>query len=504
VFNVNVQALVHLANTETLVQEVDRHVNLNVQVAQETPPPNPTQSLRRLFGNDLVDIDASADNVFLIVSRGGNFVFRATLDTERRLDLGPPSVIRFRTGNLPNGIVTSVSGGNRSRAYVNNEANVSVTAINLFTNTVIERDIPSGTPPAPGTFAHGVLVGKLAFFTALGIPDNGLNELPIRDIVPLSFRGKASDNAWSSCGSCHPDGLADGVTWIFATGPRQTVPLDGFFAKDNPADQRISNWSTVMGRITDFNGNSRGVQGGCGFASAAEVGADPPDPCSPATPANPDVFQHGIVQGASDALDFMTLWVQTVRAPILPLIGTDADRNAGRTVFRQNCATCHGGAKWTKSQILYANNPTFNANPAVDPAAQPRDPGVSNIGVQIASYTVFEGTPDEDTLQYLEDVETFDADDPLEIRANGATALGVDGFNVPALLGLRYHAPYLHNGAARNIDRLFELHALGGGTIESTLSVGQLNNLRAYLLSIDGSTRALRSDADRFRDGIAD
>jgi mono/diheme cytochrome c family protein len=210
------------------------------------------------------------------------------------------------------------------------------------------------------------------------------------------------------------------------------------------------------------------------------------------------------VQGASDALHFMTLWVQTVRAPILPLEGTGAERNAGRTIFRQNCATCHGGAKWTKSQILYANNPTFNANIAVNPAAQPRDPGVSNLGAQIESYTVFEGTPDEDTLQYLEDVETFDATDPLEIRATGATALGVAGFNVPALLGLRYHAPYLHHGKARNLTQLFELHALGAGTIASTLNATQRSNLRAYLLSIDGSTRAQRSDADRFRDGIAD
>jgi len=46
----------------------------------------------------------------------------------------------------------------------------------------------------------------------LGIPDNGVFETPIREIVPLESRNKASDNAWSSCTSCHPDGLSDGVT----------------------------------------------------------------------------------------------------------------------------------------------------------------------------------------------------------------------------------------------------------------------------------------------------
>ncbi|MEZ5585311.1 MAG: hypothetical protein R3F37_23490 [Candidatus Competibacteraceae bacterium] len=33
------------------------------------------------------------------------------------------------------------------------------------------------------------------FFTALGTPDNDLSELPVRDIVPLAFRGKASTTA---------------------------------------------------------------------------------------------------------------------------------------------------------------------------------------------------------------------------------------------------------------------------------------------------------------------
>jgi hypothetical protein len=59
----------------------------------------------------------------------------------------------------------------------------------------------------------------------LGIPDNGFFATPIRNIVPLNLRGKQSNNAWSSCGSCHPDGLSDGVTGIFAAGPHQTIPL---------------------------------------------------------------------------------------------------------------------------------------------------------------------------------------------------------------------------------------------------------------------------------------
>src|SRR5439155_21196406 len=104
---------------------------------------------------------------------------------------------------------------------------------------------PLKRPPAPGSFEHAVLVGKLAFFTALGIPDNGFQGTGIRKIIPRNFKGKASKDAWSSCGSCHNDGYTDGVTWIFGTGPRQTIPLDGMFSKQNPEDQRLLNWSAV-------------------------------------------------------------------------------------------------------------------------------------------------------------------------------------------------------------------------------------------------------------------
>ena len=283
-------------------------------------PPSPYLRTPRLawpdlFGNDLVAIDANAaGTAFLIVSRGGNYVVRASLDPTGKLILGAPNVVRFQTGNLPNGVVISADG---RRAYANNEANVSITAMDLVTNTVLTRDIPAGEPPAPGTFEHEVLVGKLAFFTALGIPDNGFFDTPIRDIVPLSFRGKQSNNAWSSCGSCHPDGLSDGVTWLFAAGPRQTIPLDGTFAHDtNADDRRPLNWSAIRSSNTDFNNNSRGVQGGCGFAS--DVFA-PPGTCTTlgaTTPANPNIYDHGIAQGGSDALDVQTLWIFAAVRPL--------------------------------------------------------------------------------------------------------------------------------------------------------------------------------------------
>ena len=92
-----------------------------------------------------------------------------------RHEHAPDDVVRLKTGNLPTGVVISSDG---RRAYTNNEANVSVSALNLQNDSVIAQDIPAGEPPVPGTIEHAVLVGKLCFFTSLGIPDNGIFDEP--------------------------------------------------------------------------------------------------------------------------------------------------------------------------------------------------------------------------------------------------------------------------------------------------------------------------------------
>ncbi len=480
-FNVNVQALVHVVNTANNTQNANEHLNLNNQIKLETQPSvaQETSVLTRLFSADTVAVDADAEGKnFLFVSRGGNFVMKAQLGNDGLLTLNAPNIVRFQTGNLPNGVVINSEG---TRAYVNNEVNVSVSALNLQSNTVITRDIPTGTPPTPGTFDHAVLVGKLAFFSALGVPDNEIFDKPVRNINPLLSRNKMSDNSWSSCASCHPDGLADGVTWIFATGPRQTLPLDAFFAKDHPIDQRISNWNAVRGSVTDFNENSVAVQGGKGFAG---------------DPINPGVYNHGLNSGVSDALDAQTLWVQTVRAPILPDGDNAASIAAGRDLFETNCASCHGGPKWTKSQIVWADNPGFIANPLAGGA--PRDIGVDNAGNgQVRSYT-----SNGQTITFIEPVGTFSNQSPIEIRNNATLAAGGIGFNVPGLLGIAYHAPYFHDGSAKTLQEVLNRHTIGGVTISTLLNATQQAQLIDFLETIDGATIPFRSATDDFRDAV--
>ena len=513
IFNSNVQALVYSVDVDSLKERTAEHVNLNKQIAVEAAAPPP--SLARTFANDIVAIDGNRNgNKFLIVSRGGNQVFRAKVDPATgQLNIlnaaGTGVDCRIQTGNLPSGVAMRQDG---TRGYTNNEANFSVTSMNVDDGSclTLQLDISSSTPPAPGSFEHAVLVGKLAFFTALGIPDNNIFGTPIRDIIPRNFKGKQSKDAWSSCGSCHPDGLADGVTWIFGTGPRQTKPLDGMFNKfTNVADQDLLNWSSIRGSNTDFNNNSRGVQGGCGFASDNFA----PGQCfamGAATPANPAIYDHGISQGGSDALDAQTLWIfAAVRALNQPQPSIVAP---GAQVFEANCASCHGGAKWTKSEIFHRDNPA-----AVAQNGAPLDPGVTRLApappvAAAPANEFFSFTFNNLTIKYLEDVGTFDVTNPLEIRDNAAasTAFGRNGFNVPSLLSINYHAPYLHRGQAQTLEEVFPLHGLGPGrsgfppttTIQSQLTAQQRADLLAFLRSIDGTTPHFRSEGDEFRDFV--
>ena len=189
----NVQALVNRVNTNTLLEVGAQNLNQQIDVETAAPPP----SLNKTFGNDIVAIDANrAGNKFVIVSRGGNQVLRAKLDpSSGELNIlnaaGTGVDCRIQTGNLPSGVAMRRDG---TRAYANNEANFSVTSMNTANGSCfpIMLDIDSAEPPAPGSFEHAVLVGKLAFFTALGIPDNDIFGTPIRDFVPRNFQAASS------------------------------------------------------------------------------------------------------------------------------------------------------------------------------------------------------------------------------------------------------------------------------------------------------------------------
>ena len=490
-FNLNVQGLVGVLDR---VNDVERAltVNLNQQVIQEAAP---TGSLDKLFLNDIVAVDADrSGRDFLVLSRGGNYVVRAKLDQAGKLTMldADNKALRLQTGNMPSGLVMSRDG---KRAYSNNDINTSISALDLESNTVLALDIESSAPPAPGTQEHRIALGELAFFTALGMPDvldgdgNGSFDVALREVNPLQHKGKASSGAWSSCASCHAEGHSDNVTWIFVTGPRQTIPLEGTFARNDLSDQRILNWSGVRGSVTDFNNNAIGVQGGAGFASDVN-----------GVNRSSEVFNHGPISGISDSLDAMTEWVASVRAPNVPSVAA-ADVAAGRQLFAANCSSCHGGTKWTKSSTsFYENDPTFAVNPIGNDffaGVLPLDPSLVVKGPQILGVN-FGTTETPAIFPLMDDVGSFVAASPIEIRGGGQVAgqiaqgfgsFGVDGYNSPSLLGLSTSAPYFHDGSAATLEDVAARHQLSNGDIiAEALSAEELRVLLDFVGSIDDRT----------------
>ena len=166
-----------------------------------------------------------------------------------------------------------------------------------------------------------------------------------------------------------------------------------------------------------------------------------------------------------------------------------------------------GGAKWTKSEIFHRDNPA-----AVAQNGATLDPGVTRLApappVAAPANEFFSFTCNTLTFKYLEDVGTFDVTNPLEIRDNAAasTAFGVNGFNVPSLLSINYHAPYLHRGQAQTLEEVFALHTLPvagvRATIAAQLNAAQQADLLVFLKAIDGTTALFRSEGDDFRDAL--
>src|SRR5258706_7019866 len=90
------------------------------------------------------------------------------------------------------------------------------------------------------------------------------------------------------------------------------------------------------------------------------------------------------------------------------------------------------------------------------------------------------------------------ATDALEIRlVNGVAqrAEGRAGYNVPSLYGLALGAPYLHHGQAPSLAQLFmdsawsnHTNAANANFSVTLASAGKIDDLVAFLLSIDAST----------------
>ena len=154
--------------------------------------------------------------------------------------------------------------------------------------------------------------------------------------------------------------------------------------------------------------------------------------------------------------DAISEWVRMkVRASRAPVAVADNDAQIGRSLFGAtglvvpnfNCATCHGGPKWTRSTVDYFPPPS------------------TEIGLNLGAERVI-GAEIRQTLtlgtSVLNNVGTFTlaGGRTNEVRTNAADAsqaiapLGANGFNIPSLLSVAETAPYFYNGLAQTLEQV--------------------------------------------------
>jgi len=461
-FNVNVQALLSVIDlgtgAEGTVGGVPQTINMNRGVNFEAA------ATQLFFAVPWAIEFAHLSEVGYAVIAGSNVVVKVDLDADGTPTIHAPAaagdpgaIVRVPVGQNPRGI--SINRRD-DRAYVMNYVSRDVSVIDLTaTPPAVIATVPSADLPAAGTEDARIQIGKAVFNTSTGV------NLP--QLGPGGVIGKRlSANGWGACSACHPHGLTDGVVWIFASGPRRTLPLNGSFNPRDPQDAKILNHSAIFDELQDFELNIRNVSGGQGLITLAD--GTTPDPNVQAfNPAN---------GGRSEALDAMTLFVaRGIRSPISPLSahGHDDGVSKGRKLFEKaNCASCHGGAGWASSRR------DFTPPPAA----------TEIVNTQL--------------IRFLHPVGTFDAAAANELRANGAPALGADGFNPPSLLGDWALGPFLHNGSALTLDDVMENVAhrsAGTAGVDRLAKADDRRRIVQFLSSIDASTKPFGPGGSRPR-----
>ncbi len=496
-FNVNVQGFLSVIDITTDQEVADETFNMNKGIQFEALG-------KKLFITNPVAMafKHGADFDGFVLSRATDRLIRVVLDANGKPTINAPkdandpgSVIRVEVGidsaiqrnSAPEGVVINSSD---TRAYVMNLISRDVSVVDIAgANASTYREIARIQSSALSTdpFQLQVLRGKELFNTSIG--PAGTNE------NALAPAGRMSDFGWGSCYGCHPRGLADGVTWMFGDGPRQTISMESTaahpqtplinnnvnanFAPLLPTfHQRALNWYAVRDEIQDFELNIRNVSGGQGLIALPAVGGGrgDVDKCVfnlvlPNPNPNNCAAQTAITTGRDADLDAIAAYISFgIRAPVSPLRNSlDPDIASGRALFAAaNCQSCHGGVNWTASTLDFTPPPG---------------------GGEITAGQL---------NRFLFTVGTFDVNSPSELKGGGVAgqlnndaANGVLGFNIPSLLALSASAPYFHNGSAQTLDEVLNNvthRSSGTGGVDTLSSTSDRAKVVKFLNSIDLTT----------------
>jgi YVTN family beta-propeller protein len=351
-----------------------------------------------------VDHDDSGVASAIAHDRLGVYLFVA-LESSREVAVvdahGGGEIFRINTGRAPEGL--ALSGDGRT-LYVNNfmDRTISVFDLSELMDDGI-ADTPlvaTRTTIATERLGAQVLQGKRLFYDA-------------KD-------ARLARDGYLSCAACHNDGGSDGRVWDltgFGEGLRNTISLRG---RGN--SHGFLHWSNNFDEVQDFEQQIRGLAAGTGLMSNAVLNSG--------TRNQPLGDPKA---GLSSDLDALAAYVASLNvfasSPHRNADGTlTADAVAGREIFRtRNCASCHGGTKFTNS----ANN-----NP-------------QNVGTQTAA-------------------------------SGGRLGGTLTGIDIPTLRDVWSSAPYLHDGSAATLGQAIRAHS--GVTINDA----DLGQLVAYVSQIGG------------------
>jgi YVTN family beta-propeller protein len=508
-FSHNMQALVSVVDVETEQEEPALARNLNALIRDQVDNDGDDNQGRRFLnvpnGIDFVPDDGVA--IGYVSSAGSDIVLRVQYAEDGSVAVGSPMGFNIPVGQNPQGIVVR-RGQLGSGALVANLISRDLSLVSFRDQRQEKVVVSSDQPQNPASAEFKVWRGKRFFNTSTGI---------------------WSREGWGSCVGCHPLGLTDNVTWKFGAGPRQTVSMDGQYASNDPSDMRALNWTAIFDETHDFELNTRGVSGGKGTFQKADgaVIVSPMGPPLSAIVAEDGVTSEnhqalngstrflsqtgGICSNAMTCPDFELVdeYVKTIRSPRAktPTQAEGMLIAQGRAIFQDaGCDKCHAGPKWTVSRTFYEPDvfsgalPTrvFETNAAFMTAMDPT--GLLTLPMNTNTDTTLVAGDDSDggmpalkrQACNVRDVGTFGAmGGAEETRDNNTPAQGRKGYNVPSLLGLSTGAPYLHNGAAKNLTELFEArfsrHTTAGNP-NFNPDADDIRALVAFLLSVDEQT----------------